>query len=168
MNIIAAADKNWGIGKDGKLLVHIKEDMKFFKEKTTGKAVIMGRETFLSLPGQQPLKERKNFILTTNKEFKADGAEICHSFEEAVEKARKEYEDNDIFLIGGEKVYSYGEKYCRYAYITKIDEEYPADRYITNFDLSDDWKILNEEMVKTEKGIYITFAKYENVKIKGC
>ena len=67
MNIIVAADRNWGIGYKGNLLTHIKEDMRFFKEKTINKAVIMGRETFLSLPGQKALSDRENFVLTTNK-----------------------------------------------------------------------------------------------------
>ena len=161
MNIIAAADKNFGIGNKGNLLCHIKEDMKYFREKTTGKAVIMGRETFLSLPNQEPLKNRKNFILTTNKDFKVEGAEVCSSLEEAIEKAKKDFSEDDIFLIGGERVYNYGEKYCKFAYITRIDHTFEADRHIINFDESENWEKKSEEMIKSEKGYYITFTTYE-------
>lgn len=163
MNIIAAADKNWGIGYKGNLLAHIKEDMMFFKEKTVGKAVIMGKETFLSLPGQKPLPERKNFVLTTNKDFKVEGVTVCHSLEEAIEKAKESFKDEDIFFIGGERVYKESEKYADTAYITKIDEEFTADRFITNFDESKNWKIKEENMIKTQKGIYITFATFKKV-----
>lgn len=163
MNIIAAADKNWGIGNKGNLLTHIKEDMKFFKEMTTGKAVIMGRETFLSLPGQKALPERENFVLSTNPDFKAEGVTVCSSMEEAIEKAKESFKDKDIFFIGGERVYRESEKYASVAYITKIDEEFTADRFITDFDESENWQIKEERMIKTEKGLYITFATYKKV-----
>ncbi len=161
MNIIAAADLNWGIGNKGQLLCHIKEDMKYFREKTTGKAVIMGRETFLSLPNGEPLKDRKNFILTTNKDFKVEGAVCCSSLEDAIEEAKREFSEDDIFLIGGERVYNYGEKYCKFAYITRIDHSFEADRHIINFDENENWEKKNEEMIKSEKGYYLTFTTYE-------
>ncbi len=163
MNIIAAADKNWGIGYKGNLLAHIKEDMRFFKETTMGKAVVMGRETFLSLPGQKALEGRENFVLSTKPDFKADGATVCSSLEEAIEKAKEKFDDGDIFFIGGERVYKESEKYASVAYITKIDKEFTADRFITDFDKSKDWAVSSENMIKTEKGIYITFAVYKKV-----
>ena len=73
MNIIAAADKLWGIGKDNRLLDHIPEDMKFFRETTKGKAVIMGKNTFLSFPNQKPLPNRLNIVLTRDESFGAAG-----------------------------------------------------------------------------------------------
>lgn len=160
MNIIAAADRNWGIGYKGHLLAHIKEDMKFFKEMTVGKAVIMGRETFLSLPGQKALSDRKNFVLSSNPEFKAEGAVVCSSLEEAIKKAKESFSNEDIFFLGGERVYRESEKYASAAYITKIDKEFTADRFIKNFDEAEEWHIKEETMIKTEKGLYITFAKY--------
>lgn len=161
MNIIAAADLNWGIGKDGELLDHISEDMKFFREKTTGKAVIMGKKTFLSLPDEKPLPNRKNIVLTHDKNFERDGVVVCGSIKDAVSKAKSEFDDDDIFFIGGESVYDQALDFCKKAYITKIDKEYDADRHINNFDRLDGWKISNEEMIKTKKGIYITFTTYK-------
>ena len=160
MNIIAAADKNWGIGKDNPLLDHIPEDMKFFRETTKGKAVIMGKNTFLSFPNQKPLPNRLNIVLTTDPEFSAEGITVCKSLDDAVAFAKETYEDKDIFFIGGESVYRDAAEICDTAYITKIDNEYDADRFLVNFDLLPEWSVKCEEMLKTEKGLYITFVTY--------
>jgi dihydrofolate reductase len=159
--MIAAVDKNWGIGKDNNLLDHIPEDMKFFRETTKGKAVIMGKNTFLSFPNQKPLPNRLNIVLTRDKSFSREGIEVCDNFEDAVKLAKKTYADDDIFIIGGESVYTLAEPFCRVAYITKIDKEYQADRFFVNLDKKKEWKIKSEEKLKTEKGIYITFVTYE-------
>ncbi|MBP3895001.1 MAG: dihydrofolate reductase, partial [Mogibacterium sp.] len=66
MNLIVAADNKWGIGRDGGLLCHLPSDMKYFREKTKGKVVVMGRKTFESLPGGKGLPDRINYVLTTN------------------------------------------------------------------------------------------------------
>ena len=79
MNLIAAVDKNWAIGCKNKLLVSIPADMKFFRETTTGKVVVMGRKTLESFPNGQPLKKRVNIVLTRDKNFKAGDAIIVHS-----------------------------------------------------------------------------------------
>lgn len=82
MKAILSADKNWGIGCQNKLLIQIPSDMKFFREKTAGRTVVMGRKTLESLPGGQPLKNRRNIVLTKNPEFTVRGAEVVHSAEE--------------------------------------------------------------------------------------
>lgn len=161
MNIIAAADLNWGIGKDNNLLDHISEDMKFFREKTTGSAVIMGKNTFLSFPNQKPLPKRLNIVLTSDKTFNPEGVTVCSCIDDAIIAAKKEYSDDKIFFIGGEAVYSAAVDYVDTAFITKIDNEYDADRFLVNFDELEDWYITSEEMIKTEKGIYITFVTYK-------
>ncbi len=163
MNIIAAADLNWGIGKDNGLLDNIPEDMRFFREKTMNKAVIMGKNTLLSFPNQKPLPKRLNIVLTRDESFECAGAVVCHSIEDAIKCAKESYKDEDIFFIGGENVYGQAEKFCDIAYITKIDNRYDADRFILNFDEKDGWEIASEEMIKTEKGIYITFVTYKKI-----
>lgn len=160
MNLIAAVEKNWGIGKDNQLLDHIPEDMKFFRETTKGKAVIMGKNTFLSFPNQKPLPNRLNIVLTHDQGFAPEGVLVCRSVQEAVKCARESYADEDIFVIGGEAVYREMEPLCNVAYITKIDKSYDADRFFVNLDEKPSWRISSEEMLKTEKGIYITFVKY--------
>ena len=79
MNLIAAADENWGIGKNGGLLAHISGDMKYFRETTKGKVVVMGRKTLESFPGGKPLKNRVNIVLTQNQDFAPEGVTVCHS-----------------------------------------------------------------------------------------
>ena len=116
MKIIAAVDEKWGIGKGMNLLFRISEDMEFFKEKTMGKPVVMGRKTLESFPNAKPLKNRKNVVLTTDKNFKCDGTEIVHGIKTIVEK----YGGDDTFVIGGGEVYKQLLPYCDSAYITKV------------------------------------------------
>lgn len=160
MNIIAAADKNWGIGKDNNLLDHISEDIKFFKEKTLNKVVIMGKNTFLSLPGEKPLSDRKNIVLTHDTTFKREGITVCDSIEKAIKEAKKDFKDEDIFFIGGERVYAAAVDYCDRAYITKIDNEYDADRFLVDFDSLKKWRKTEENTVNTKKGLCIVFTTY--------
>ena len=88
MNLIVAVDKNWAIGNNNELLVSIPDDMKFFREHTTGNVIIMGKKTLESFPGKRPLKNRVNIVITKNQNYKVDGAIVVHSIEEAVEKAK--------------------------------------------------------------------------------
>ena len=88
MKIIVAADKNWGIGKDNKLLVSIPADMKMFRQETTGKVCVMGRKNLESFPGGLPLKNRINIVLTRNENYKVKDAIIVHSIEELMEEVR--------------------------------------------------------------------------------
>ena len=85
MNLIAAADEAWGIGKDGGLLAHLPGDMKYFRETTQGKVVVMGRKTLESFPGGRPLKNRTNIVLTRNGAYQPEGVRVCRSREEALE-----------------------------------------------------------------------------------
>ena len=89
MNLIVAVDKNWAIGMDNKLLVSIPQDMKFFRETTKGKVVAMGRKTLESFPGGQPLKNRVNVVLTTDKNYKVKDTVIVHTIEEMVDELKK-------------------------------------------------------------------------------
>ena len=99
MNIIVAADSNWGIGKNNQLLVSIPADMKMFRQETTGKVVVMGRKTLESFPNGLPLKNRTNIVLTGNKNYKANGAIIVHTIEELLEEIKK-YPSDEVYCIG--------------------------------------------------------------------
>ena len=105
MNLIAAVDKNWAIGRNNKLLVSIPDDMKFFRETTTGKIVVMGRKTLEIFPGKKPLKNRVNIVLTSDHSYQVDGAVIVHDMDELHEELKK-YDSKDIYVIGGESIYS--------------------------------------------------------------
>ena len=94
MNIIVAADKNWGIGRNNELLVSIPADMKMFREETTGKVVVMGRKTLESFPNGLPLKNRTNIVITGNRDYQVKGAVVVHSIEEALKEVEKYLEKN--------------------------------------------------------------------------
>lgn len=104
MKLIAAADKNWAIGKDGELLVRISEDMKNFSAITTGNVIVMGRKTLESFPGGKPLPNRVNIVLTHEKDYNGKGAIVVHSEEELWEELSK-YDTDSIFVTGGESIY---------------------------------------------------------------
>lgn len=104
MNAIVAADKNWAIGYKNKLLVSIPADMKFFRQMTGGKVVVMGRKTLESFPNGLPLKNRTNIVLTGNPNYHVKDAVIVHTTEELLEELKK-YDEEEIFVIGGESVY---------------------------------------------------------------
>lgn len=159
MKIIVAVDSNWGIGCDGNLLQHIPEDMKFFKEKTIGNVVVMGRETFESLPGKNPLNNRVNIVLSRNNSFKDDRLIICKSIEETFKELEK-YNNDEIFIIGGETIYKQFLPYCDELYITKIKNEYKADRFFPNVDIMENWELVEASEVKEYKDIKYIFSRY--------
>ena len=131
MKMIASADNNWAIGYKGSLLAHVSADMKFFKSKTVGNVVILGRKTLMTFPNGKPLKDRKNIIITTDESFKVEGAEIVHSTDELLETVEK-YDDDSLYVIGGGSIYDQLLPYCDTAYITKFDKTFEADTYIKN------------------------------------
>ena len=159
MNIIVAADQNWAIGKDNKLLISIPADMKFFRTTTTGKVVVMGRKTLESFPGGQPLKKRTNIVLTRDKNYKVKDAIVVHSIEEVLEELKK-YDSEDVYVIGGDSIYSQMLPYCDTAHVTKIDFAYAADSWFPNLDEDPEWKIAEESEEQTYFDLEYTFVKY--------
>ena len=159
MKIIVAADKNWAIGKNNKLMWSIPADMKFFRETTKGNVVIMGRKTLESFPQGQPLKNRVNIVITHDPSYKVKDAVVVHSIEEAVEESRK-YE-GEVFVIGGESIYRAMLPYCDTVHVTKIDHEYAADAYFPNLDQMPEWEITADSDEQTYFDIPYVFLKYE-------
>ena len=160
MNLIAAVDKNWAIGRNNKLLVSIPDDMKFFRETTTGKVVVMGRKTLESFPGKKPLKNRVNIVLTGDRSYQADGAVIVHDMEELHEELKK-YPSEDIYVIGGESIYKQLLDECDVAHITKIDFAYEADAWFPNLDAKEAWMVTADSEEQTYFDLEYHFYKYE-------
>ena len=157
---IVAADKKWGIGVNGDLLTPLPEDMKFFREKTMGHVVVMGRKTLESFPNGLPLKNRVNIVLTANRSYKVKDAVIVHTKEELLEELKK-YDSNELYVIGGGSIYEMLIPYCDTAYITKIDHAYAADTYFPNLDQMDDWEMTEVSEEQTCFDLEYVFAKYE-------
>lgn len=163
MNLIVAADKNWAIGCRNKLLVSIPADMKFFRQTTTGKVVVMGRKTLESFPNGLPLKKRINIVLTKNKNYRVPDAVIVHSLEELFTELKK-YASDDIYVIGGDSVYKQLLPYCRLAHVTKIDHAYHADTYFPDLDALPEWQIAGDSDEQTYFDLEYRFLLYENRK----
>ena len=104
MNLIVAADNKWGIGRDGGLLASIPTDMKYFREHTTGKVVVMGRKTLESFPNSSPLPNRMNIVLTHDRSFDANGSTVCHNLSELASAIAGKDPDS-VFVCGGEQIY---------------------------------------------------------------
>ena len=160
MNCIVAVDKNWAIGKNNDLLVKIPMDQKFFRETTTGKVVVMGRKTLESFPNGLPLKNRTNIVLTHNPKFSVKDAIVVHSLEELEEELKK-YKSEDIYVIGGEKIYAQLLDQCDVAHVTKIDYAYDADAYFPNLDEKQEWVITGDSEEQTYFDLEFYFYRYE-------
>jgi len=160
MNLIVAVDKNWAIGYKGKLLISIPEDMKFFRETTTGHTVVMGKNTLLSFPNSKPLKNRNNIVIALEKDFTVEGATTVYSIEEALEEIKK-YDSDDVYVIGGGSIYKQLLPYCDKAFITYIDHSYSADTFFPNLDEDDEWEVTSESEEQTYFDIEYFFRTYE-------
>ena len=165
MNIIVAADENWAIGKDNKLLVSIPSDMKFFRRMTTGKVVVMGRKTLESFPNGLPLKNRTNIVLTQNPDDRVKEAIICHSREELLEELKK-YNSQDVFVIGGDSIYHQLLPYCDTAHVTKIYHSYEADTWFPNLDELKEWELTGDTEEQTYFDLEYRFLRYERKQSK--
>lgn len=165
MKAIVAVDLNWAIGCKGRLLISIPEDLKFFKSMTLGKVVVMGRETFESLPGRKPLKDRHNIVLTRTGNYTHDDLTICRSINQLFNELAK-FPTEDVFVIGGEKVYNQLLPYCSEAYVTKIEDTFAADTFFPNLDEMEDWQLVAVSDLKFFGDTKYRFTKYVNKRVK--
>ena len=162
MKTIVNVDNNWGIGLGDSLINHIPADMNFFKEKTTGNVVVMGKSTFLTFPGKKALPDRVNIVLTTDKSWSAPDVIVCHSIEELFEQLKR-YDTNTVYVIGGSSVYEQLLPYCDTAYVTKVDNEKQADKFFPNLDDNDGWVMARESENMEHKGVNFKFTTYKSI-----
>ncbi|MDO4741994.1 MAG: dihydrofolate reductase [Candidatus Saccharibacteria bacterium] len=148
-SLIAAIGKNYELGKDNKLVFHIKEDMKFFREKTSGHPVLMGRKTFESIG--RPLPNRQNYVVTRNPELLPDGVEPVSNLKDFLEKNATL--DLEIFVIGGASIYAEALPYAKNLYLTEIDAKVPADAFFPTFDKTK----YNRKLIKKGSSDDLTF-----------
>lgn len=138
LTIIAAASTNNVIGFDNKLIWNIPKDLKRFKELTQGHSVIMGRKTFESLPS--PLPNRRNIVVTRNKDYSPEGIEVFSSIEDAIDVCR---EDLQPFIIGGGEIYSQTINLVDKIELTRVYKDYQGDAFFPDIPL-DKFKLANE------------------------
>lgn len=138
LTIIAAASTNNVIGFDNKLIWNIPKDLKRFKELTQGHSVIMGRKTFESLPS--PLPNRRNIVVTRNKDYSPEGIEVFSSIEDAIDACR---EDLQPFIIGGGEIYSQTINLVDKIELTRVYKDYQGDAFFPDIPL-DNFELANE------------------------
>lgn len=160
MNLFVAVDSNWAIGSRNELLVRIPSDHKQFREETTGKVVVLGRKTLETFPQKQPLENRTNIILSHDKNYRVKDALVVHSLEELLTELKK-YDEEDIYIIGGESIYKQMLPYCRVAHVTWIEKEYEADAHFPNLDKDENWVMTGESDEHTYFDITFYFRRYE-------
>lgn len=164
ISAIVAVDENWGIGYNGDLLAHIPNDLKYFKELTTGHIVIMGRKTWDSLPNK-PLSNRKHIIITHNINNLAIDSEVSFgcTLEELLKSELKEFKE-DIFIIGGGSIYEQLLPYCDRVYVTKILKKFEnVDTYFPNLDISPNWAPAMVSGIHTHKDLSYQFWEYDSI-----
>lgn len=166
MKLIVNVSSDWAIGKGNSLLFHFSQDMKFFKNKTTGNIIVMGRKTLDSLPGGKALPNRTNIVLTHSSDFERSGVIVCHSLQELTDTL-KDYSSDNVYVIGGESVYRPLLPMCDTAYITKTDAPAPdgADAFMPDLDCDPSWELIESSDEFTEKGLNFRFLTYKRKNI---
>lgn len=158
LSIIVAIAENNAIGMNNELLWHLSEDLKYFKRTTLGCPVMMGENTWHSLP-LKPLPKRENIVISHREEFSLDNAIVFHSIEDAVEYAKK---FENCFIIGGGMIYKTMLPFCDKLYITKVHKSFEADTFFPEIDTKI-WELESEsEMQKDEpSGLEFQFLVYK-------
>jgi dihydrofolate reductase len=156
ITIIAAVSENNVLGKNNKLIWHIPDDLKRFKKLTIGHSVVMGRKTFESM--DKPLPERKNIILTRNKNYKAKGTLIAHNVQEALNYCEN---DNQPFIIGGGEIYNLFLDISDKIELTRIHKLYNGDAFFPEI-LEKKWRLINSKKnnFNNDKSLEFSYLTY--------
>ena len=160
ISIIVAIAQNFAIGKNNDLLFHLPNDLKHFKEITSGHTIIMGRNTLLSLP-KWPLPNRRHIVITDKPDDHFEGCETVFSIDEAVEKVKDEQE---AFIIGGGMIYRQFYPVAGKLYLTVVHQDFDADVYFPEINY-EDWSEISREDFYAEKNDFN--YSYLNLKRKG-
>lgn len=157
ISMIWAMAQNGMIGRYNKLPWRLPRDMAFFKEQTLGKTVLMGRKTWESFGGKS-LPNRRNVVLTRDRHYEAEGAEVIHSLEEGLRLAKEE----ELMVIGGAEIYSLFWAYANRLIVTRIEETFAGDTTFPELDWSD-WHVVSETPgIKDDRNPYdYRFVIYE-------
>lgn len=159
VSLIVAASDNNAIGKANAMLWHLPEDLKFFKNTTWGMPVIMGRKTFESVG--KPLPGRTNIIVTTNKDWQADGTIATTNIDDAL-KVAKDTNAKEIFITGGGEIYKQTMNIADKIYLTRVNTEIDGDAYFPAIDETIWEKVFEKKVVADEKNKFdMSFERWE-------
>ena len=157
---IVHADKEWGIGKNGDMMFSLPKDMKFFRETTTGHVVVMGGNTLRSFPGQKPLKNRTNIVVSRGQV--RDDCIIVPTMSEFKEMIKSHQNEGDVYVIGGAQIYKELLPYCDEALVTRVDSIGGADTFFPNLDEDENFVCVYESEPMDDNGYTIRFTTYQN------
>ncbi len=161
ISIIVAIAQNLAIGKNNDLLWHLPADLKHFKQLTTGRTVIMGERTFLSLP-RRPLPNRRNIVITDKADLQFDGCEMAHSIDEAERLCRP---DEENFVIGGGSIYRQFMPLAGTLHITWVYRDFEADTFFPAIDAATWEAVAQSERQRDEAtGLEFAFVTYKRRK----
>lgn len=164
MDLIVAVDQEWGIGKKNDLLFHLPEDMRFFRQMTSGHTVVLGRKTLESFPDGKPLPNRRHIVLTRGDDLQGENLITVHSLRELLETLEKIR--GKVFLIGGASIYKQLYRQCKNAYVTKILSDGEADVFFPDLDHDPFFRLVEEgEVQHSAAGLFYRFVKYENIRL---
>lgn len=168
ITLLAAVDRQWGIGYKNQLLFHLSRDMEMFRKKTIHQIVIMGRKTFESLPGGKPLQDRENIVLSRKKDWQnvyekpGHCFRVFHSVREAVDYVNDD--TRDVFVIGGAEIYKQFLPFASAACITKINAQRQADCFFPDLERYQNWVRISESGIqKDQSGVVFRFVEYKQV-----
>ena len=157
MELIAAVDLDWAIGRGDRLLFSIPEDLARFKALTLGKAIVYGRKTMATFPGGRPLPGRTNYVLTHHPEQIPAPALGVDSVETLLAVARQEPE---LLVVGGQQVYEQLLPLCRGAWVTRVDALGGGDRFFPDLDRMPEWQLAETSAWKDWQGLRFRFCHY--------
>ena len=157
ISIIVAMSQNSVIGLKNGLPWHIPEDLKNFRKITINHSVIMGRKTYDSIG--KPLKDRDNIVISRDASLKIDGVEVVNSLEKAISKIS---ESSEIFIIGGQQIYSIALSLSTHMYVTKVDGNFDGDAFFPDY-IQDEWNEISREDLISESNLKFSFLKYEKI-----
>ncbi|MBO4940238.1 MAG: dihydrofolate reductase [Clostridia bacterium] len=163
MRAIVHVDKEWGIGKNNDMMFSLPKDMKFFRETTMGHTVVMGGKTLRSFPGQKPLKNRVNIVLSRGQV--CDECIFVRDYDE-LKKELKSRKNEEIFIIGGGSVYQELLPYCDEALVTKVDAVGGAEIFFPDLDKNPDFECVYESEPMDDNGHTIRFTTYKNKNVQ--
>ncbi len=150
ISIIVAVSENNVIGRNNNLPWHLPADMKYFKDKTMGHFVVMGRKNFDSIPDKyRPLSGRTNVVVTRQNNFNAAGVQVVHSINEAIQLA-KEKNETECFIIGGGEIFSQSIELCDRIYLTRIHHRIEGDVFFPELNQKE-WKETSRKEVKADE-----------------
>jgi len=157
ISIIVAMNNKRVIGLNNALPWHISEDLKHFKKLTLNHFVVMGRKTFESIG--KPLKQRKNIVISRNESLNLEGVMIVNSIDKAISIAN---DGSEIFIIGGEQIYSISLSIATHMYITEVNNNNEGDAFFPNFK-KNQWSEISRQNLTSENGLDFSFVEYEKI-----